>query len=463
MKKILATYSLLFFTCYSALSQNIITVAGDSVGGFSGDGGQATAAELNWANDMTMDASGSYYIADESNERVREVNGLTGVITTVAGNGAKGYNGDSIQATDARLNLLSGVVVDNSGNLYIADRFNNRVRKVVLSTGIITTYAGNGTASYSGDGGPATAAELNGPITAGIDTAGNLFIADYNNHRIRKIDALTGIITTVAGNGIGSYSGDGGAATAAELNGPYYVRVDAVGNMIISDDNNNRIRRVDAITGIITTIAGNGVSGWTGDGGQATAAELNDPNGTCFDNSGNLIIADWGNNRIRKLDMSTGIITPIAGNGVGNFSGDGGAATAAELKGPSAMSVDATGNIYIADTHNNRIRKISISTGIDEIKQSDKLTIYPNPNSGIFTVTLSHTEFVSAPQTIVEIYNVMGQKVKLAPLKPMNQVQGGQVQGNNLIDLSSQPKGIYLYRVIATDGTLIGEGKVIIE
>jgi sugar lactone lactonase YvrE len=226
---------------------------------------------------------------------------------------------------------------------------------VDASTGIITTVAGNGIPGYSGDGGPATSASLSGPSGVVVDATGNLLIADSSNYRIRRVDASTGIITTVAGNGIRGFSGDGGPATSASLS-PIGVAVDATGNLFIADTGNHRIRRVDESTGIITTVAGNGIRGFSGDGGPATSASLNYPTGVAVDGSGNLFIADAANNRIRWVDASTGIITTVAGNGMPDYSGDGGPATSASLNGPSGVVVDAAGNLFIADNDNKRIR-----------------------------------------------------------------------------------------------------------
>jgi sugar lactone lactonase YvrE len=246
------------------------------------------------------------------------------------------------------------VAVDSSGNIYIADTYNERIRKVSTS-GIITTVAGNGAATFSGDGGAATSAELHGPSGVAVDSSGNIYIADTYNERIRKV-STSGIITTVAGNGTGGYSGDGGAATSAELYYPSGVAVDSSGNIYIADRNNDRIREVST-SGIITTVAGNGTWGYSGDSGAATSAELYGPSGVAVDSSGNIFFVEDGNNRVRKVSAS-GIITTVAGNGTGGYSGDGGVATSAELYTPYGVAVDSSGNIYIADLNNNRIRKV---------------------------------------------------------------------------------------------------------
>jgi putative salt-induced outer membrane protein YdiY len=259
------------------------------------------------------------------------------IIETYAGNGYAGYSGNGGQATVAEINLPSGVAVDNALNLYISDNGNDRVR-IVNTSGIISTFAGNGASGYFGDGGQATAAELNGIHGMAVDASGNIYVADGSNNRIREINA-SGIISTFAGNGIASFSGDGGQATAAELKTPTEITFDATGNAYIADDANNRIRKVNT-SGVISTFAGNGVAGFSGDAGQATAAELHSPVDVYVDAaSGNTFIVDNSNNRIRKV-TSGGVISTFAGNGTVSYSGDGGQATAAELNSPSGVRVD---------------------------------------------------------------------------------------------------------------------------
>ncbi|HEX7415421.1 MAG TPA: NHL repeat-containing protein, partial [Bacteroidia bacterium] len=281
-------------------------------------------------------------------------------ISRIAGDGTQGYSGDAGQATASELNYPTGVVIDALGNLYIADQSNNRIRKVT-TTGIISTFAGNGTWSYSGDGGQATAAEFKTPTGVAIDAVGNLYIADYYNSRIRKVNTA-GIISTFAGNGTAGYSGDGGQATSAELHYPFGVAVDASGNLYIADNQNNRVRKVNS-SGIISTIAGNGTAGYNGDGWNATAAELQEPTSIAFDASGNVYIADAGNMRIREVNTS-GIISTFAGNGIQGYSGDGYAATNAELNLPTGVAIDASGTVYIADRANNVVRRVFTSGGM---------------------------------------------------------------------------------------------------
>lgn len=390
-------------------------VAGNGFKGFSGDGGAATSASLNEPRGLSMDTAGNLYIADFGNYRVRKVS-PAGVITTVAGNGQFGFSGDGGLATAAALKP-SGVAVDTAGNLYIADPNNSRIRRVTAG-GIVTTLAGNGQSGFSGDGGPASAASLNFPYGIAIDAAQNIYIADTSNYRIRKVSpagiittiagngdfrisgdggpatsaaisfatgvtvdsagnlfiaaddlggqegivrkvSVQGIISKVAGNGQRAFAGDGGPATAAALNGPQGLAVDAAQNLYIGDHLNARIRKVSPL-GVIATVAGSGLFGFSGDRGPATAASLSKPDGVAVDSMGNLYIADTGNNVVRRVSPS-GLITTIAGNGQYGFSGDGGPATAASLYTPEGVAVDAAGNIYIADSRNNRIRKVSTS------------------------------------------------------------------------------------------------------
>ena len=284
-------------------------------------------------------------------------------ISTIAGTGSQGYSGDDGAATLAILNCPLGMSADSSGNIYFVDTCNQKIRRIAASTGIITTIAGTGSIGSAGDGGAATAAQLYNPHGLYVDSSGNIYIADLSNQKVRKVTASTGIITTIAGTGRPGFSGDGGAATAAQLFTPEGVVVDSSGSVYIADWDNHRIRKVAASTGIITTIAGTGSIGTAtavnGDGGAATAAQLNIPQGVSVDSLGNVYIADSGNQKIRKVAVSTGIITTIAGTGSAGSAGDGGAATAAQLNGAHGVSVDSSGNVYIADSGNQKIRKLT--------------------------------------------------------------------------------------------------------
>jgi len=335
-------------------TDTITTVAGTGVAGFSGDTGQATAARVNNPFGVAADSAGNLYIADTANHRIRRVD-TAGVITTLAGTGVAGFSGDTGQATAAQISAPYDVAVDSAGNVYIADVGNNRIRKVDPS-GVITTFAGTGVAGFSGDTGQATAAQLNAPTGVTADSAGNVYIADFGNNRIRKVDTA-GVITTIAGTGVPGFSGDTGQATAAQINFAYGVDSDSAGNVLIADTFNHRIRKVDT-AGVITTIAGTGVAGFSGDTGQATAAQLNTPTGVTADGAGSVYIADYTNRRIRKVDTA-GVITTIAGTGVAGFSGDTGQAALAQLNNPFGVDATSTGALYIADSGNNRVRRIA--------------------------------------------------------------------------------------------------------
>ena len=328
----------------------IDTIAGGGVG----DNRPGGEARLSRPSGVAVDSSGNIYIADYSNDRIRRVDSL-GIITTIAGTGNKGYSGDSGPAVEAQLNGPSGVAVDGAGNVYIADAGNHRIRRVDAG-GTISTIAGNGQGGYTGDGGPAFEAQLNVPAGVAVDNAGNVYIADLINNRIRRVDA-SGTITTVAGTGDGGYSGDGAPANLAQLNNPIDLELDRAGNLYIADLMNNRIRRVDA-SGTITTVAGTGDEGYSGDGEAADRATLDYPSAVAVDYSGNIYIADYYNDRIRRVD-SLGIITTIAGTGNVGYSGDGGPAVEAQLNRPDGVAVDETGNLYITDAGNDRVRRVN--------------------------------------------------------------------------------------------------------
>jgi trimeric autotransporter adhesin len=307
---------------------------------------------------VAVDVDGNVFIADFS--RIRRVSAATSIITTVAGNGACSFSGDGGAATSAGLCQVTAIAVDADGNMFIADVQNYRIRRVSAVSGIITTIAGNGASGFSGDGGAATSATIDVNSVA-VDASGNLFIATSSTNRIRRVSAATGVITTVAGSGMIGFSGDGGEATSASLRGISGVAVDAGGNVFFADQGNHRIRRVSAVSGIITTIAGNGTIGFSGDGTAATSASLFNPLGVAVDAGGNVLFADEANHRIRRVSAATDVITTVAGNGLSGISGDGSAATSASLSSPSGVAVDG-GNIIVVEAGTGRIRRISAPT-----------------------------------------------------------------------------------------------------
>jgi sugar lactone lactonase YvrE len=336
----------------------IATFAG---GGNGGDGGPATQSTLASAR-VTADSSDNIYIADSLANRVRRVDGASGVISEIAGTGVSGFGGDGGTASAAEMNYPQKAAFDSSGNVFIPDTINTRIRRVDGGTQEIATVAGGTplTPGCVGDGGPATSACLWSPQSVALDLAGDLFIADSLGNRIRKVDAATQVISTVAGDGTAGYSGDAGPAVSAELRAPDDITLDSAGNLFIADFSNHRIRRVDAATKFITTVAGNGTASYCGDGGPATKACLNYPSGVAVDQEGNLYIADNTNNRVRRVDAVSQIITTIAGDGTPGFSGDGGPSTSAELDYPISISVDGHGNLFVADA-GNRVREFSIA------------------------------------------------------------------------------------------------------
>ena len=336
-------------------ANNISTIAGN--GSISIVNGVPATSSGMYPTGVAVDSMGNIYIADQNLAVIQEVTAATRIITTVAGNGTSGCTGDGGPATSAQLYQPLQVAVDGAGNIYIADDFCHSIRKVTKSTGVITTVAGTGTYGCSGDGGPATSAQIDGDGVA-VDGSGNIYVVGYGCEVVRKVDASTGIISTVAGNGAYGSSGDGGPATSASLGGAIAVAIDGKGNLYIATYADNRVRKVTAATGIITTVAGNGTAGFSGDGGPATSAELHEPEGIAVDPVGDILIADNLNNRIRLVTASTGVISTLAGNGTAGFSGDGGPATSAELNSPAGVALDLSGNVYIADQFNDRIRVV---------------------------------------------------------------------------------------------------------
>ena len=353
------------------LTGNISTIAGTGTQGFSGDNGPATSATLDSPQGLALDTLNNLYIADTHNHRIRKLNLTTGTITTITGTGIPGFSGDNALATAAQLNLPTALALDASSNLYIADTGNHRIRKITATNGMINTIAGTGTQGFSGDNAGATSAATDSPTGLALDTQNNLYLADTHNHRIRRIDANTGIITTIAGTGTAGFSGDTTASTIATLTLPHGITIDGAGNLYLADTQNHRIRRIDASTGIITTAAGDGTQAFAGDGGPAVAASLDSPRAPALSPATLLTLADTGNQRIRQLEAA-----PAPGTAIQTIAGLGGTTPGAlSLIAPSVIAygtgqltatltstTNATGAITFLDTANNTTGTRSTTT-----------------------------------------------------------------------------------------------------
>jgi len=399
-----------------AATQIITTVAGGGPAG--GDNGPSVAASLAVPAGVAVNSSGDLFLTETYNNRVRRIDHITGAITTVAGTGMiGGYGGPALQSS---LDNPTGIAVDSQENLFIVDTFGSVILRVDAVTGILTVVAGGGCCSL-GDGGPATSAQLGQPRgTPVVDKAGNLIFSDGFNQRIRRVDAVTGVITTIAGNGTQGFSGDGAPAINAQLNYPDALALDSSGNLFIADNFNSRVRRVDAVTGIITTIAGNGTFGFSGDGGAATAASLNGPDGLAFDGGGNLFILDSGYARIRRVDAASGVITTVAGNGARGYIGDGGPALSATLNPfgiADGLALNGSGDLFFADALNNRIRRIA------GIGPADTLALVSGNNqTGVAGQTLANP-------LVVKVTNASGNPVSGTPITFAVTAGGGTLTG----------------------------------
>ena len=396
------------FVSTAIMAQVIITVAGTGIAGYSGDGGPATTARISnpWA--VFKDLKGNLYIADEFNWRIRKVT-PDGIISTFCGSGTFGYTGDSGLAIYAEIGRPFDFVMDLAGNFYFSDVANSCIRKIDTS-GVITTIAGTGVAGFNGDGALAVNAQLHGPAGIAFDKKGNLYIDDLLNYRIRKIDT-GGIINTIAGTGIAGFSPDGSKADTSMLYSRINMKIDKYGNLYFED--NYRIRRLDT-SGILTTVAGNGIPGYSGDSILAIEAEIG-PSAIASDNSGNLFFADDNSNTIRKV--ADGIITTIAGNATlgSGYGGDGGDPLLAKLYGPSGIDIDTAGNIYIGDAGNNRVREITLDSPskVNSVVGSiAHLSITPNPNQGSFIVQLSAPITEKITIRITDVLGVLVQETK---------------------------------------------------
>lgn len=438
MKRIVLIIIVLFTFFLAGIAQNIITIAGNGTAGFFGDGGIDTLSKVNAACGVATDANGNLYIADQYNNRIRKISVSTHKISTIAGNNGTGYNGDNIPADSAKLNTPVAVAVDDSGNVYIADKLNNRIRKVTAATGLISTIAGTGVAGYNGDGIHADSAKIYFPSGVALDASRNVYIADQYNSRIRKITVSTGMISTIAGTDSAGYNGDGILADSARLGLPSGIAVDGTGNLYIADQGNNRIRKVDAITNIINTIIGSGSQGYNGDGIDALTADLYYPHSIALNPSGDIFLSDFNNGRIRKVSSSTNFISTVAGNGTFGYNGDHIPAISAELNGPHGIALDYLGNLFIADEGNSRIRMVDLTVGIPEINSSSNgLNMFRNSSTGELTL-ISNLSEPLLHSTII-IYNFLGQVTFQKDIANLP-------KGNNSLEIiiPSFTSGIYL-------------------
>ncbi len=423
---------LLLFLPFNTFSQVVTTVAGTGIQGYNGDGMLAITSDIFGPSGVFVDKNHNVYFSDAGNYRIRKIN-TSGVITTIAGNGLIGYDGDNGPATSAKIRLPYGVFVDDTGNVYFTQVHNGCVRKISTS-GIITTVVGTGVWGFAGDNGPATSALMKDITDVILDSLGNIYIADIGNERIRKVDTA-GIITTIAGGG--SVLGDGGPATSAQLTSPIGITIDKLGNLFIAESGGYRIRKVDNM-GIITTIAGTGIGGYNGDNIPATAAQIG-ARDVAVDNKGNVYISEGGDGftlgikgRIRKIDAA-GIITNVAGYGVGGFNGD--YLPPLDTKFTVITSITFDGlDIYISDENNNRIRKIAnfLDVGTTE-KQMPSISMYPNPSNGKFSISI---EGLKMQIVTIIITNVWGKEVQKFDIKT------NSIEPVNLV----VPSGVYFIK-----------------
>jgi len=421
-----------------SLNAQIISLfAGRGTGGGIdglGDGLHADSAIIPDPVRGTFDKHGNYYFVSAlSGNRIRKVDNA-GIISSVVGTGNNGFNGDGGLADTSDLNEPDGIILDTFGNLYIADAANNRIRKVDNATGIISTIAGTGVGGFGGDSGLATNALLNDPIDICFDKFGNLYISDFFNTRVRKVNTL-GIITTFAGTGIIGYSGDGSRADTSKIGGIESLCTDTAGNVYLADGNNSRIFKVNT-AGVITTFAGTSTGYlYNGDDIPATSANI-DPVDINFDDTGNLYIAEYRNYRVRKVDIA-GIIHTVAGKGIVGFSGDGGPADSAEFNYPSGVAIDACGNLYIPEAGNKCVRKVTYdsicnpyTTRAPQLLQS-QIAIYPNPASSIL-----HIDGIESASKY-ELFNIIG----------IIEQSGTLQKGSNELPISALPPGMYLLQL----------------
>jgi sugar lactone lactonase YvrE len=448
IKLFLSLAALIF--CLPVQGQIIYTIAGDTAFGYNGDNLPATATHFAGTTGVAIDNSGNMYISDYDNNRVRKIN-TAGIVTTIAGTGTAGFSGNGGPATAANIKAPLGLAADNAGNIYFCDLWNNCVRKIDAS-GIITAFAGDtGIAAYSfsGDGGPATAAAFRHPAFIAIDRSNNVYITDAGNNRVRKVDP-TGVITTFAGGDTVNI-GDGGPATNAMLPSPAGITIDNSGNIYVATSSSqSRVRKIDP-AGIITTIAGPGPGSAginIGDGGPATGAIFNSPEGVATDAAGNVYVADTYHGRIRKIS-TTGTISTVAGNGHCCYSGDGGYATFARIGDPTGLAFDRTGNLVFTDGYTT-VRGVRYALSVDALNAtSPEFSLFPNPCNGSFTIRGSLPPVAPILITVLDIAGTKVLETTREPGAPLT------------IDISGLPPGIYF--VITTTPGITKSEKIVVK
>ncbi len=443
MKKL--TLSLFIFSSsffiLNAQSGVINTIAGDGIPGFAGDGTSATNSKFDTIQFIAVDDSDNVYVADAQNNRIRKIYKQTGIIATIAGNGAAGYTGDYGQAVNAELDYPIAIAIGPGGDVYFTDGGNGVVRKITKSTGIIHTIAGTGIFGNSGDDSAATNARFEAPTGIAVDNLGNVYVADADtaNSRVRVVNAGNGNIYAFAGRGPKGFSGDGAAATSAQLNQPLGISLDNMGNLYIADWENAVVRKVNISSGIINTVAGiQGNFTPVLTNGTATGVPISYPTDVACDQWGDVYITDVGTGVIRELTPSNGNETMVAGNGQAGSAGDGGQALSAELNYPFAVAIDGAFNIYIGDLLNFKVREVNAyASAVPEISASGSFSIYPNPVSN--TLSIAFSAFYNTDKTTLEIMDITGRTIVNSKLSIVNSKAS--------VDVSSLSKGMYFIKV----------------